>query len=68
MTAATQDSFDVTVIGGGIAGNALAAALAPAGKSVLVLERARVYPDRVLGEYFQPWGWPSCGPWGSSTR
>jgi 2-polyprenyl-6-methoxyphenol hydroxylase-like FAD-dependent oxidoreductase len=48
--------FDLVIIGGGIAGNALAAALARAGNSVLVLERFRVYRDRVLGEYFQPWG------------
>jgi 2-polyprenyl-6-methoxyphenol hydroxylase-like FAD-dependent oxidoreductase len=51
-----RELFDVVVIGGGIAGNALAAVLARAGKSVLVLERSTVYRDRVLGEYFQPWG------------
>lgn len=56
MTAPTRDAFDVVIIGGGIAGNAVAATLARAGKSVLELERARVYGDRVLGEYFQPWG------------
>ena len=48
--------FDLVIIGGGIVGNALAAALARAGNSVLVLERFRVYRDCVLGEYFQPWG------------
>src|SRR5262244_2361701 len=57
MTApARDDMVEVVIIGGGIAGNALAVALARAGKSVLVLERATVYRDRVLGEYFQPWG------------
>jgi 2-polyprenyl-6-methoxyphenol hydroxylase-like FAD-dependent oxidoreductase len=56
MTAPTRDTLDVVIIGGGISGNALAAVLARSGKSVLVLERATVYRDRVLGEYFQPWG------------
>jgi 2-polyprenyl-6-methoxyphenol hydroxylase-like FAD-dependent oxidoreductase len=56
MTAPRRDAFDVVIIGGGIAGNAVAATLARAGKSVLVLERSTVYRDRVLGEYFQPWG------------
>ena len=51
-----RDMVDLVIIGGGIAGNALAAALARGGKSVLVLERATVYRDRVLGEYVQPWG------------
>jgi len=48
--------FDVVIIGGGIAGNALAAVLARAGKSVLVLERSTVYRDRVRGEFFHAWG------------
>src|SRR5215813_5296873 len=51
-----QQTFEVIVIGGGIAGNALAAVLAQAGRAVLVLERSTVYRDRVRGEVFQPWG------------
>jgi flavin-dependent dehydrogenase len=50
MTAPARD----VIIGGGIAGNALAAALARAGKSALVLERFRVYPDRILGTTGHP--------------
>jgi 2-polyprenyl-6-methoxyphenol hydroxylase-like FAD-dependent oxidoreductase len=46
----------VIIIGGGIAGNALATVLARAGRAVLVLERSTVYRDRVRGEVFQPWG------------
>jgi 2-polyprenyl-6-methoxyphenol hydroxylase-like FAD-dependent oxidoreductase len=46
----------VVVVGGGIAGSALATLLARAGKRVLVLERAVVYRDRVRGEFLQPWG------------
>lgn len=47
---------DVVVVGSGIAGSALAMALARAGLDVLVLERTEEYRDRVRGEYMQPWG------------
>jgi len=47
---------DVVVVGGGIAGSAIAAALAPAGVDVLVIERQVQYRDKVRGEYLQPWG------------
>jgi 2-polyprenyl-6-methoxyphenol hydroxylase-like FAD-dependent oxidoreductase len=49
-------AFDVIIVGGGIAGNALATVLARAGKAVLVLERSTVYRDRVRGELLQLWG------------
>ncbi len=44
------------IVGGGIAGSAIAATLAPAGVDVLVLERQVEYRDRVRGEYMHPWG------------
>src|SRR3989442_6474649 len=47
---------DVVVIGAGIAGGALATALARHGVSVLVLEQSEVYVDRVRGEWLSPWG------------
>jgi 2-polyprenyl-6-methoxyphenol hydroxylase-like FAD-dependent oxidoreductase len=47
---------DVIVIGGGIAGCALAVRLADAGIAVTVLERERVYRDIVRGEALVPWG------------
>jgi 2-polyprenyl-6-methoxyphenol hydroxylase-like FAD-dependent oxidoreductase len=56
MAAAAREAFDAIIVGGGIAGNALATVLARAGKSTMVLERSSVYRDRVRGEYFQPWG------------
>ena len=47
---------DVVVVGGGIAGSALAAVLARQGLAVTVLERTRTFPDRVRGETWTPWG------------
>ena len=49
-------SADVVVVGGGIAGSALATALVRGGLEVVVLERQRVYRDKVRGEVFVPWG------------
>ena len=51
-----RDDSDVVVVGGGIAGGALACALARGGLRVTVLERSTEYRDRVKGEYLQPWG------------
>ena len=51
-----MDRYDVVIVGGGIAGSALGAVLAPAGLDVLVLERQTVYRDKVRGEYMHPWG------------
>ncbi len=49
-------SYDLIIIGGGIGGSALAATMAKAGKSVLLLEQSTVYEDRVRGEWIAPWG------------
>lgn len=49
-------SVEVVVVGGGIAGSALAATLAGSGLEVLLLERQTVYRDKVRGEVFMPWG------------
>ena len=47
---------DVVIVGGGIAGSALAYALASAGRTVTVLESSLEYQDRVRGEAMMPWG------------
>ena len=47
---------DVAIVGGGIAGSALAATLARAGLDVVVLERQRRFADHVRGEFLAPWG------------
>jgi 2-polyprenyl-6-methoxyphenol hydroxylase-like FAD-dependent oxidoreductase len=48
--------YDLIVIGGGLAGAALAKPLAEAGLHVLVLERETVFKDRVRGEAMLGWG------------
>src|SRR5690349_730370 len=48
--------YDVVSVGGGLAGAALARALAEAGWNVLVLERETAFRDRVRGEQMHCWG------------
>ena len=49
-------SFDVLVVGGGLAGSSLAIALAREGVDVLLVERERAFRDRVRGEVMATWG------------
>jgi menaquinone-9 beta-reductase len=51
-----EESYDLVVVGGGIGGSALAAVMARAGRSVLLLEKSEVFEDRVRGEWIAPWG------------
>lgn len=48
--------YDLAIVGGGIGGSGLAAVMARAGYSVLLLEQSEVYEDRVRGEWIAPWG------------
>ena len=50
------NDYDLIVVGGGLAGATLARSLAGKGARVLVLERERVFRDRVRGELVHPWG------------
>jgi 2-polyprenyl-6-methoxyphenol hydroxylase-like FAD-dependent oxidoreductase len=51
-----SETYDVVIVGGGIAGGALAAVLARSGIAVAVLERDPVPLDRVRGEFMARWG------------
>ena len=53
---AVRSSFDVVVVGGGIAGSVLAGVLARSGVQVLVAEKERRFRDRIRGESTYPWG------------
>lgn len=53
---ADSRTADVAIVGGGVAGSALAAALARGGLDVVVLERQHRYTDQVRGECLWPWG------------
>ena len=47
---------DVVIVGAGVAGGALATALARRGVPVLLLEKSLVHRDRIRGEWMPPWG------------
>src|SRR5207342_1692236 len=49
-------NYDAIIVGGGLAGSALADQLAQSGHRVLVLERETKFKDRVRGENMLPWG------------
>ncbi len=49
-------SYDLVVIGGGLAGAAVARVMAGRGSQVLLLERETRFKDRVRGEILMPWG------------
>jgi 2-polyprenyl-6-methoxyphenol hydroxylase-like FAD-dependent oxidoreductase len=49
-------TVDVAIVGGGIAGAALATVLARDGYEVLLLERQTSYRDKVRGEFLSCWG------------
>jgi len=52
----STETYDIITVGGGLAGAALAGAMAACGFRVLVLERERKFKDRVRGEQMHPWG------------
>ena len=48
--------YDLIIVGGGLAGSALAKNMAERGARVLVCERERRFRDRIRGEGMSPWG------------
>lgn len=56
MNSTEKCTADVVIVGGGIAGGALATVLAREGVDVLMLERQSAYRDKVRGEAMPPWG------------
>ncbi|KAG2422456.1 hypothetical protein HXX76_016026 [Chlamydomonas incerta] len=54
---ADPEVWDVIIVGGGVAGSALAYAQAKDGRRVLLLERDLSQPDRIVGELLQPGGY-----------
>lgn len=49
-------TYDLVIVGGGLAGSSLAGCIARSGARVLVLERAQQFRDRVRGEGMHSWG------------
>jgi len=52
----TSPTFDVIVVGAGIAGASLAATLGKQGRKVLIVERDLAPPDTFRGELLMPGG------------
>ena len=53
---APTQAFDVIVVGGGLAGSALAGVLTQSGLGVFLVEREARFRDRIRGEVTWPWG------------
>src|SRR5690606_10506181 len=51
-----ETEYDIIIVGGAVAGSALAYALGKQNKRVLVIERDLSEPDRIVGELMQPCG------------
>jgi flavin-dependent dehydrogenase len=49
-------NYDIAVVGGGIAGAALAYSMSKLGAQVLVIEAETEFKDRIRGEVVVPWG------------
>ncbi|XP_073092365.1 serine/threonine-protein kinase TAO1-like isoform X6 [Manis javanica] len=54
----SQNDPEVIIVGSGVLGSALAAVLSRDGRKVSVIERDLKEPDRIVGEFLQPGGYP----------
>ena len=64
----TAQHFDIAIIGSGIAGGALAAALKGSGLSILLLDRRCGQLDTARGDHIQPAMQPVLARWGVLDR
>jgi menaquinone-9 beta-reductase len=48
--------YDLVIVGGGLAGSSIGAAMAAKGARVLIIEREVEFRDRIRGEGMLPWG------------
>ena len=64
MPTPDRQDFDVAIIGGGIAGPAMACALAPTGWRVLLVERSAEPIDTARGDHLQPHTCEWLDEWG----
>ena len=64
----TAQHFDIAIIGSGIAGGALAAALKGSGLSILLLDRRCGQLDTARGDHIQPATQPVLARWGVLDR
>src|SRR5689334_20294624 len=56
MRAEVRRTYDMVIVGGGLAGSALGRAMALSGAEVLIIEKEPRYRDRIRGEALMPWG------------
>jgi 2-polyprenyl-6-methoxyphenol hydroxylase-like FAD-dependent oxidoreductase len=56
MSTTSQLTPDVAIVGGGVAGSALAITLRRQGLDVILIERSERFKDRIRGETIHPWG------------
>ena len=52
----SRSSYDLLIIGGGLAGAALGRSMAQSGAYVLIIEKETEFRDRIRGEVLLPWG------------
>ena len=52
----SPNSFDLLIVGGGLAGASLGRSMALSGFRVLIIEKETKFRDRIRGEVLLPWG------------
>ncbi len=60
----SEQHADIAIVGGGVAGPALAAALAGSGRRIVLIERSADWPDTARGDHLQPVSCERLARWG----